>query len=194
MIGTSALSAAFAFAQIPNPVVPPAELEPARIEVTVQTTGEHFSAANDSFLHQVLLFGSRDLGTFASLHLGPGGSAWYPFPRGAAEDLWIEVVAMEGSRWRNTGALSLAAVEKSERGTLWVQENERASLAWIVGESGLEHLIPNPSLCSETLLAAHSGLRSFAYEAPTHVPLPLPTPDEKEGPPPVLDKKPLPPF
>jgi len=194
MIGTSALSAAFAFAQIPSPVAPPAELEPARIEVTVQTTGEHFRAANDSFLHQVLLLGSRDLGPFASLHLGPGGSVGYPFPRGAAEDLWIEVVALEGDRWRNTGALSLDAVVRSELGTMWVQESEHASLAWIVAESGLEHLVPRPSLCSDALLAAHGGLRSFAYELPTHVPIPLPTPDEKEGPPPVLDKKPLPPF
>lgn len=194
MIGTTALTAALTFGQVPQPVELPVGLEPERIEVTLQTTSNHFSAANDSFLDQLLVFGCDELGRFASLRLDPGGRVLYPFPRGGAEDLWVEVVALDGALWRNTGALSLDVVRDSYDSTLWVQDADDTSLAWVQSPRGLMHLTPEFSLCDGVLRAAHPELRDGGFAAPLHVPTPMPTKDEKEGPPPVLDKKPLPPV
>lgn len=193
MIGP-ALTATLALAQLPAPAPLPAALEDARIEVVVQTTLNHFAAENSSFLEQLLLLGSDDLGTFAALRLGPGGRVVYPFPRGTADDLHVEVVAIDGSSWRNTGSLSLTDVRDSQLGTMWVQGSDTSSVAWRSVDGGLEYMRPAGTLCSAATRGARPGLETFVAPAPVHVPIPMPTRDEKEGPPPVLDKKPLPPV
>lgn len=193
MIGP-ALTATLAFAQLPAPAPIPAALEQARVEVIVQTTLNHFAAENSSFLEQLLLLGSDELGTFAAVRLGPGGRVVYPFPRGSADDVQLEVVAIDGAAWRNTGSLSLTDVRDSRLGTMWVQGSDTASVAWLAVDEGLAYVRPTETLCTAAMLAARPGLETFAAPAPVHVPTPMPTRDEKGGPPPVLDKKPLPPV
>lgn len=190
MIGI-ALTAALSAAQVPTLPRLPQELEAVRVEVIVQTTCNHFSAENPSFLEQLLLFASEDLGTFAAVRLGPGGRVVYPFPRGSAKDLSFEVVALDGARWRNTGSLSLSDVQDSARNTVFVQGTVSSSIAWTSTSSSIRHLPGGPTLATRSMLEARPELATFAA---THVPTPRPVKDEKEGPPPVLDKKPLPPV
>lgn len=190
MIGI-ALTAALSAAQVPTLPRLPQELEAVRVEVIVQTTCNHFSAENPSFLEQLLLFASEDLGTFAAVRLGPGGRVVYPFPRGSAKDLSFEVVALDGARWRNTGSLSLSDVQDSARNTVFVQGTVSSSIAWTSTNSSIRHLPGGPTLATKSMREARPELATFAA---THVPTPRPVKDEKEGPPPVLDKKPLPPV
>lgn len=193
MIGP-AITATLALAQLPAPAPLPAALEHADVEVVVQTTLNHFAAENASFLEQLLLLGSDDLGTFAALRLGPGGRVVYPFPRGTADDLHVEVVAIDGASWRNTGSVSLSDVRDSRLGTMWVQGSAARSVAWLAVDEGLAYMRPTGTLCSAAMRASRPELETFAAPAPVHVPTPVPTRDDKEGPPPVLDKKPLPPV
>ena len=193
MIGT-ALTAALTVAQLPVPIPIPDALLRVEIEVVVQTTRNHFAAENESFLEQLLLLGTEESGPFATVRLGPGGRVVYPFPRGTTDDLWVEVIAVDGWQWRNTGALSLRAVRESTSGALWIQSALGRSVGWIASADGVSHLRPESGLCGNAILGARPGLRDYRVEAATHIPVPIPNKDEKEGPPPVLDKKPLPPV
>ena len=194
MLGT-VITAAVTLAQVPDRVPVPEALARTEIEVVLQTTLNHFCAENDSYSAQLLLFGSEELGAFASLPLGPGGRIVLPFPRGAADDLWVEVIAMDGPLWRNSGALSLSAVRDSSKRTLWVQAAHDRTVGWIAAEGeGVRHLVPESGLIGDALLAARPGLVDYrTATGRRHVPVPVPV-KEKEGPPPVLDKEPLPPV
>lgn len=190
MLGT-AITAALAAIQLPPQLPIPAELARAEVEVVVQATANHFAAENRSMLEQVLLFGSGERGAFGAVRLSPGQRVVYPFPRGAVDDLLLEVLALDDG-WRNTGALSLREVRDSLSGALWIQGAAGRSVGWVDGPSGLLHAAPVSELLPAPLIHTHPGLQDYSLAA-AHVPVPLPA-EGKGTKPPVLEKEHLPPV
>lgn len=186
----TALIVALTVSQVPEDVPVPAELSEANVEVVVQATQNHFAASNLSPYDQVLLFGTPELGTTATVRLAPGGRVVYPFARGSADEVWVEVVALDEAAWRNTGALSVRDVQDSHAGALWVQRGPGRSVGWLQGEGGLEHLRPESGLVPAALLAARPELVDYRVHTAVHVPVPLPKSDDVGGDePPVIEKK-----
>jgi len=185
-------AAALILTQIPGEVPVPVELKDAAIEVTLQSTSNHLAAENTSFVGQLLLFGCEGADTLRAVHLLPGSRVVYAFPRGYAQDLLVEVIALDEEGWRNSGAIPLASLESSLDGTLWMQDGSDRSVGWGRGPAGLEHLGPHRDLVPAALRAIHPELTDHTLAA--HVPVPVPTEDKKGGKPPVLEKKQLPPV
>lgn len=183
--------ASMGLAQIPAHLDLPSALEGVRIEVSLQATSNHFAAENASECVQVLLFGSAGLEPRA-VRLEPGASVLYPFPRRLTEEMTVEVVALDESGWRNTGAVLLGDVQGSGQQAAWVQAGPERSVLWIVDEGqALAHLQPSGHLVPDAWLHAHPELT--CHTPATHVPVPLPTEDKKSGKPPVIEEK-LPPV
>jgi hypothetical protein len=184
--------ACLGLAQLPTTVELPAALEGARIEVTLQTTADHFAADNASDVVQVLLFGAAGL-TPQAVRLEPGARVLYPFPRGVVEKVTVEVVALDESGWRNTGAVALSRVRTSNQGAAWVQAGPDSSVVWTLdADEGLAHMTPTDQLVPEAWRAAHPELNDLRTSV--HVPVPLPTGGKKTSKPPVIEKRKLPPV
>ncbi len=182
---------AMGLAQLPAKLEIPAALEGARIEVTMQATSNHFAAENTSSVVQVLLLGCDDLRR--AVRLSPGASVLYPFPRGTAKDLRVEVVSLEATGWRNTGSVSIARAQASDAGAVWVQAGADRNVLWVEGgDENLTHLVPGCDLIPEVWREIHPELQRFAVSR--HVPVPLPTENKKGGKPPVIERKKLPPV
>ena len=183
--------ASMGLAQLPVRLDLPAALEGVRIEVSLQATSNHFTAENASEFVQVLLLGSAGLEPQV-VRLSPGASVLYPFPRRLTEGMTVEIVALDDSGWRNTGAVSLADVQGSDQRAAWVQAGPERSVLWVVDkDQALAHLQPSGQLVPGAWLHAHPELTD--YTPATHVPVPLPTEDKKSSKPPVIEKK-LPPV
>lgn len=183
--------ASMGLAQLPADLDLPTALEGLRFEISLQATSNHFAAENSSEFAQILLFGSAGLEPRA-VRLEPGTRVLYPFPRNIAEEMTVEVVALDDSGWRNTGAVSLAEVRASDQKAAWVQAGPDRSVLWIVEDGqGPAHLQPTGQLVPSAWLHVHPELTE--YTPTTHVPVPLPTEDKKSSKPPVIEKK-LPPV
>lgn len=190
MLTTLTTLATLGLAQLPPALELPAALEGARIEVTLQATANHFAAENDSDVVQVLLVGAEGLHPRA-VRLAPGASVLFPFPRGAAEDLSVEVVALDESGWRNTGALRVEDLSRSAERAAWVQAGPARSVVWMLDdEQRLAHAQPDDQLVPGAWLVAHPELTEFS----AHVPVPLPSEGKRSKRPVVIEKKKLPPV
>jgi hypothetical protein len=136
----------------------------------------------------------------------------FPFPRGIANDLFVEVFEADES-WRNSGALAIRDLHEARNGTTWVARENDVLVAWVETASAYEQLLPRTGLLPVALIAAgggrlhdHSqrGISSSSLHplaparpaaAPVHVPLPTPREDQKKRvKPPIIEKHPLPPV
>jgi hypothetical protein len=190
---TTALCAAL-FIQIPTPCDLPEGLEQAQVEMLIQVNENHFAIHNLSSLPQVLVVGEEELGATGAARVEPGESLIYPFPRGAADALLFDVIALASGTWRNTGALEVARVRQSDGGSLWIQNAQSFSLGWTSERGELKHERPVTGLLPAALIAAHSGLQDYEALASAHVPVPIPVDDKKGGGPPVVEDEVLPPV
>ena len=178
--------------QLPPRAERPAELESTAVQVLVQATETHFVASNEAQGPQLLVFGSTERGQVLTVGLRPGQRVVYPFPRGAADDLLIEIVSVGEFGWRNTGALPVAALRGYGDGAVWVQVAGDHALGWVRGPSGLEHLVPTGGLLSRSILAMDpDGLVDYAA---IHVPVVTPVDKKRTEKPPVLEEDVLPPV
>ena len=190
---TTALCAAL-FIQIPTPCDLPEGLEQAQVEMLIQVNENHFAIHNLSSLPQVLVVGEEELGATGAARVEPGESLIYPFPRGAADALLFDVIALASDTWRNTGALEVARVRQADGGSLWIQNAQSFSLGWTSERGELKHERPVTGLLPAALIAAHSGLQDYEALASAHVPVPIPVGDKKGGGPPVVEDEVLPPV
>jgi len=190
MLTTLTTLTALGLAQLPPALDVPAALEGARVEVTLQATTNHFAAENGSSVVQILLIGSEGLPPRA-VRLAPGSRVLYAFPRGAAEDLSVEVVALDEAGWRNTGAVRVEDLRASDERAAWVQAGSDRSVVWTVDtQQRLAHVTPDDQLVPDAWLAAHPELTEFG----AHVPVPLPSEGKRSRRPVVIEKKKLPPV
>lgn len=181
--------------QLPTEAERPAELDGAAVQVLVQVTETHFVATNEADGPQLLVFGSLDRGRALTVGLRPGQRVVYPFPRGTADDLLLEVVSVGEFGWRNTGAVPVAALRDHEFGALWIQVASGHSIGWVRGPLGLEHLVPSGGLISGSILAMDpEGLVDYATVPARHVPVITPVDKKRVEKPPVLDEDVLPPV
>ena len=179
--------------QMPAEPVRPAELRDAQVHMVVQATETHFVARNTSNATQLLLFGSPEHGVVSTVQLSPAERIVYPFARGAADDLLLEVVSMDRSGWRNTGALPVAALRRFDQGAVWIEVVAGYAIAWARGPQGFEHLAPTTGLLSAAVCSTRPGLVNYAT-APNHVPVITPVDKKKVDRPPVLDENTLTPV
>lgn len=190
---TTALCAAL-ISQLPTPCDLPEALEQAQVEMLIQVTENHFAVHNLSPLPQVLVVGEEELGATGAARVEPGESLVFPFPRGAADTLLFDVIALASDTWRNTGALEVARVRQADEGSLWIQSAQNFSLGWTSERGELRHERPVTGLLPAALIAAHSGLQDYEALASAHVPVPIPVDDKKGGGPPVVEDEVLPPV
>ncbi len=192
MLTTLVTMATLAVAQLPEPLQLPSDLEGARVEVTLQATSNHFAVENASPWVQLLLVGYGELPPRV-VRLAPGTHLLYSFPRGLAEDVSVEVIALDESGWRNSGAARLGDIHAATESAAWIQAGPDRSQMWILGQDHqLSHLAPTGQLVPRAWFAAHPELSVF--EIDTHVPVPLPSEGKKSSKPPVIEKKKLPPV
>ncbi len=189
----STLSAAL-LAQLPSLVTLPSALDMAQVEVLVQATEDHFHVHNLSPLPQVLVIGDGQFGATGAVRIAPGEQALYPFPRGTADDLLIEVIALDPHSWRNTGALAIETLRACDAGALWIQASLGFSIGWSQENGHLRHTPPQSGLLPAALIAAHPGLQDYRSLASAHVPVPMPVDDKKGTTPPVVEDEVLPPV
>ncbi len=188
---TMATFASMGLAQLPRELDLPKALEGSRIEVSIQATSNHLAAENGSELVQVLLFGVTGLEPRA-VRLEPGASVLFPFPPSIAKQVQVEVVALDGSGWRNTGAFPLDQIQTSEQKAAWIQASAKRSVLWTVNRNQeICHLSPSGGLIPQAWLLTHPELTDHTHAV--HVPVPLPTEDKKSNKPPVVERK-LPPV
>lgn len=189
LLTTLATLGTLSTAQLPKTLDLPTALEGTAIEVTLQATTNHFAATNDSDSVQVLIVGLEGQ-AHSVVHLAPGTQVLYPFPRGAAEGVHVEVVALDSQGWRNTGAIPVDTLRASDQGAAWVQAGTENSLVWTSADERVAHVSPSSDLVPQIWHSAHPELTEFS----AHVPVPAPTGDKGTKGTPVLNKKKLPPV
>ena len=113
----------------------PAELPPAlaarELAAVVQATATHFAAQNLSTTPQLLVVGDQRGTVLASLPLRPGERQQRLLGRRGMDDLWFELVRLEGCPLLCSGAHSLGALRASADGTLWAWSHSIGRMAII---------------------------------------------------------------
>ncbi|MFT4539990.1 MAG: hypothetical protein ACI841_000033 [Planctomycetota bacterium] len=182
--------------QLPRELTPPPALAGLNVEVQVQVTGTHFLAENHSTNQQIIMFGATNGQPTTTLRLAPGASLTFPFPRGSADELSIEVISIAPQGWTNTGALDLESIRESEGAAMWITRVGSNSIGWIETEHQIEHSAPIGGLAPEALIrTGGASMHNYANRslnlnfAATQVPAVTPRP--VTGAKPKIKKKPL---
>ena len=179
--------------QMPAAAELPDGLRDRPVRVVLQATETYFVAENLSLSSHLLLFGTLEHGTFASVSLPPLARVVYPFALGAGDEVLVEIVLLDAGRWSNSGALSVRELSQAPTGTLWIETAREYALGWVQRERGLEHLRPLGGLLPAS--AERLGLRDLGstLEA-AQVPVITPDDDREGNEPPKIDPDPLPPV
>ena len=181
-------------AQLPTAAQTPSELEGIQLDLVLQATENHFSAENRSAWPQVLLLGNSIDGTLAAVRVAPGERALYAFPRGSSVNLMFEVVSLRVDGWSNSGAIPFGLFSECEQRAVWIQGSSTRLLAWADKGQGIQHQQPLTCLVPDHVVMAYAGITDYSTHGMAHVPVPVPSPEKREGKPPVVNEEVLPPI
>ena len=185
--------------EVPDRAPTPVDLNEREITAVLQASESCFVAENLSHTNQILFLGSEEIGLAPLIRLAPGARLVFPYPRGSAEDLFVELLALDQDSWRNSGALALEAVHHAHHSSVWMSREADGLTSWIDSAAGSRSLAPQADLLPPVVIHAGGPKTrtrvSAAPSTPTHVPVPVPKQKgSRRGKPPVIEKKPLPPV
>lgn len=158
--------------QAPTPIEIPARLVDQDVVALVQASATHFCVENPFVETVIIRLGLLEVGPIACITLTPGARLVYPFPRGAADQMWFEVFSKTPSGITTSHKLHLPAAHANPSTTLFIHRTEHCLTAWR----------------NEPPLTRVDPFASLAPHVPGHPPV-----DAPADLPPVISDKTLPP-